>query len=182
MFYRKLRSVISHHRLSVFCCPVHVRCVCCVSRVCRAPRKIIICIFGNMVKWSRVTVPDFGFDGVNPSLAEFMFFFFFSTFFLFSFLYYVLKTRHHRQYRHHTSKCRVRPSTSWQQRYTRLPPAGRAGSNTTRVRLFVRAVLLLAAASYLILVVSCSCYRTLRSVGVRVSLSVCYMYTTCDGL
>ena len=31
-------------------------------------------------------------------------------------------------------QCRVRGATSWLQRYTRLLPASRAGSNTTRVR------------------------------------------------
>ena len=40
LLYRKLRSVISHHRLSLFCCAVHVvSCVRCVARLTRAAKK-----------------------------------------------------------------------------------------------------------------------------------------------
>ena len=81
-----------------------------------------------------ITMPDFGFDGVSSSLAEFMSAFFFQLiFFIFFFcIMYVTQTPHTTQTAH--EQCRVRATTSWLQRYTRLPPASRAGSNTTRVR------------------------------------------------
>ena len=105
---------------------------CAVSRVRRAPRKKYVWIFVVMVKWSRC--PNFGFDGVSLSLAEFMSIFFFSSFFfqLFFCIMYVTQTPQTRQTAH--EQCRVRATTSWLQRHTRLPPASRAGSNTTRVR------------------------------------------------
>ena len=81
LLYRRLRSVISHHRLSLFCCAVHVvSCVQCVARLARAAKK------KNMNLWEygqMVTMPDFGFDRVSSSLAEFMSIFF-STFFFVS--------------------------------------------------------------------------------------------------
>ena len=61
--------------------------------------------------------------------------------------------------------------TNWLQRYTRLQPASRAGSNTTRVWLFVRAVLLWLPVN------SCFCCRTLRSVGLRVCCCVMHAAT-----
>ena len=82
-------------------------------------------------------MPDFGFDGVSSSLAEFMYFsFFFSNFFsnFFNFFWcYVSNpdTTHNRQ---HTSSAGCVLQPAGYQRYTRLPRASRAGSNSTRVR------------------------------------------------
>ena len=61
---------------SLFCCVVKCMCVRCVAR---APRNVRIWIFGNS---QMVTMPDFGFDGVSSSLAEFTSIFLFSNFFV----------------------------------------------------------------------------------------------------
>ena len=90
-----------------------------------------------------VTMPDSGFDGVSSSLAEFMSIFFSNVFFqLFFCIMYVTQTPQTTQTATQTQQttqtaheqCKVRATTSWLQHYTRLPPASRAGSNTTRVR------------------------------------------------
>ena len=100
-----------------------------VARLARAAKK------KNMHLWyygPMVTMPDFGFDGVSLSLAEFM-----SIFFSPFLKYCVVRnpdTRHRRQHKTAHEQCRVRGTTSWLQRYTRLSLANRAGSNTTRVR------------------------------------------------
>ena len=65
---------------SLFCCAVHVSCVRCVARLARAAKK------KNMDPWKygqMVTMPDFLFDGVSSSLAEFTSIFFFNFFFFF---------------------------------------------------------------------------------------------------
>ena len=114
------------------CCAVHVvSCVRCVARLTRAVKE------KNMALWQycqMVTMPDFGFDGVSSSLAEFISIFFFLTSFftLFFLLCTLTQTPQTTQTSH--EQCRVRASTSWLQRYTHLPPASGAGSNTTRVR------------------------------------------------
>ena len=61
-----------------------------------------------------VTMPNFGFDGVSSSIAEFMSIFLKPSFFSF-FLCYVRKPKHHRQHRqhrHHTSNagCVLQPA------------------------------------------------------------------------
>ena len=61
-----------------------------------------------------VTMPNFGFDGVSSSIAEFMSIFLKPSFFTF-FLCYVRKPKHHRQHRqhrHHTSNagCVLQPA------------------------------------------------------------------------
>ena len=73
-------------------------------------------------------MPDLGFDAVSSSLAEFMPISY-SSFFSNFFLYYVRNpnTTDNRQQTTH-EQCRVRVTTSWPQRYTRLPPASKAGS------------------------------------------------------
>ena len=60
-----------------------------------------------------VTMPDFGFDGVSSSLAEFMSFFQKNTlFFNFFFWCYVHKPTHNRQHRQHTNSagCVLQPA------------------------------------------------------------------------
>ena len=76
-------------------------------------------------------MPDFGFDGVSSSLAEFMSTFFFVQHFFLGIMY-VTQTPQTTQTAH--EQCRVRATTSWRQRYSSLPPASKEGSNTTRVR------------------------------------------------
>ena len=113
---------------SLFCCAVHV--VSCVRRVARLERAARKKNEDLLVIWSK---PDFGFDCVSSSLAEFMSIFFFQLFFSTFFLYmYATQTPQTQQTAH--EQCRVRATTSSLQRYTRLPPASEAGSNTTRVR------------------------------------------------
>ena len=106
LLYRKLRSVISHHRLSLFCCAVHVvSCECAVCRASDARREKKKWIFGNTVKWSRYPILDL-MARVRASQSSYPFFkILFSPFFL----YYVRKPRHHR---HHTSKtgCVLQPA------------------------------------------------------------------------
>ena len=103
MLYRRLRSVISHHRLSLvlYCACMFVRCL--------ASRENT-----NMDLWNygqTVTMPDSGFDGVSSSLPEFMYLFTFPTFFS---TFFVLcprnpDTTHNRQ---HTSSagCVLQPA------------------------------------------------------------------------
>ena len=97
LLYRRLRSVISHHRLCI-CCAVHVvSCVRCVARLARAVKKKE---YGSLVIWSNGHDARFWiFDGVSSSLAESMSIFF-------------SKPRHHRQHRHHTSNagCVLQPA------------------------------------------------------------------------
>ena len=76
-------------------------------------------------------MPDFGFDGVSSSLAEFMSTFFFVQHFFLGIMY-VTQTPQTTHTAH--EQCRVRATTSRLDRYTRLPPASRAGSNSTGVR------------------------------------------------
>ena len=78
-----------------------------------------------------VTMPDFGFDGMSSSLAELMSIFFLTFCFVLRSIMYVTQTPQTAQTAH--EQYRERATTSWLQRYTRLPPASRAGS-TTRVR------------------------------------------------
>ena len=80
-----------------------------------------------------VTMPDFGFDGVSWSLAEFMCFFLPANFCFQLFNYYVRNpdTTDNRQ---HTSSagCVLQPA-GYNAIHACRPPAGE-GSNTTRVR------------------------------------------------
>ena len=58
------------------------------------------------------TMPDFGFDGVSSSLAEFMSIFGFPLFFNLFFFVLCTLPRHHRQHRQHTSSagCVLQPA------------------------------------------------------------------------
>ena len=82
MLYRRLLSVISHHRLSLL---LYCACVCGMSRISRSPRKIIIWIFGNTVKCSRCPILDLMASvRASSSPCRFIFFqFFFQLFFLY---------------------------------------------------------------------------------------------------
>ena len=127
--YRRLRSVISHHRLSasfaVLCMLCHA---CDVSRVWRAPRKKRIRYYGQMV-----TMPEFGFDGVSSSLAKFMSIFFPQLFFQPFFLYYVRNP----DTTVNTESTPAAQGACYNQLATTLyTPAAcsRAGGNATRVR------------------------------------------------
>ena len=115
-----------------------------------------------------VVISNFEFDGVSSIFAEFMSYLFFNFFQLFFQLYFVRSNMYVTQTPQATDSTRPVQgacyTTSWLQSYTRLPPASRAGSNTTRVRWFVRAEFLWLR--------SCFCYRTLRPVGLRVSAAV----------
>ena len=108
-------------------------CACCVTRaVYRASgarREKRIWTFGNMVKWSRC--PILHLMEFEPRRVHVYFFFLFFS----PFLVIVLCTKNPDTQTAQTSQeqCRVRAPTSWLQRYTRLPPASRAGSNTTRL-------------------------------------------------
>ena len=84
----------------------------------------------------------------SSSLAELMSLFLPTLFFNFFYkTMYVTQTPQTTQTAAH-EQCRMRATTSWLQRYTRLPPASRAGSNTARgAVLFPRCIT--AVASYL---------------------------------
>ena len=112
---------------AVLCMLCHA---CGVSHVWRAPQKKKNASYESLEIWSNGDDARFSiFDGVSSSLAEFMSFFFLRFFLLFFLYWYVTQTAQtaHEQYR-------MRATTNWLQRYTCLPPASRAGSNTTRVR------------------------------------------------
>ena len=72
----------------------------------------------------------------------------------------------------------VRATTSWLQRYTRLPPASRAGRLPAEQEATPHACGSISALYYCcgFLFSGCFCYRTLRSVGLRVSAAVRYMH------
>ena len=70
-----------------------------------------------------VTMPDIGLEGASSILPQIMYFLF-----LLFFLYHV-RTPDTTENKTAHEQCRARATTSWVQRYTRLPPASRAGSN-----------------------------------------------------
>ena len=164
-------AAIRHHSsppLSLFCCAVH-GCVCGVSRVSRAPRKIRIWMFGNMVKWSRCPILDL-MAWVRAS--QFMSIYFFSTFF-FNFVLYYVRNPDTTDDRQHTSSagCVLQPGSYNAIHTCRLPAEQEATPHACGS---------LSALYYCgFLYNSCFCYRTLRSVGLRVSAAVWCMPAFC---
>ena len=163
MLYRRLRSVISHHRLSLSLC-----CACCVMRaVSRASGARREKKKRSSVIWSNGHDAEFGFDGESSSLAGFMSIFV-STFF---FLYYVRNpdTTDNRQ---HTSsaRCVLQPAGYNALHACRLPAEQEATPH--------------ACGSLSALYYCCGFlfstwfrYRTLRSVGLRVCCCVMHAAT-----
>ena len=166
--YRRLRSVISHHRL-----PLSLCCACCVMRAVsrasgarREKRKGSLVII-----WSNGHDAQFGFDGESSSLAEFMSIFV-STFFFC--IVYVTQTPQTTQT---TDSTRAVQGACYNQLATTLYTP--AACQQSRKQHHTRAVLcprcINAVASYLIL--GWFRYRTLRSVGLRVCCCVMHAAT-----
>ena len=114
-------------------------------------------------------MPAFGFDGVSSSLAEFISIFFSQLFFHLFFLYYVrnLDTTDS------TDSTRTAQGACYNQLATTLhtPAACQQSGKQHLTRAVVCPRCATAAvASYL--VVTSFCYRTLRSVGLRISAAV----------
>ena len=123
-----------------------------------------------------VTVLDFGFEGVSSSLAEFMSIFFFQLFFSFFFCItskYVCNPNT----TDNTDSTRAAQGACYNQLATTLytPAACQQSRKQHHTRAVVFPLCITAVASYLIpwySVVGCFCYRTVRSVGLRVSAAV----------
>ena len=122
-------SVITASLPLLLCCAFCVMRATCGAYDARRENKE----YGSLVIWS------IGHDArfwiwwreFEPRRVMSIFFpsFFFNIFFC---IMYVTQTPQTTQTAH--KQYRVRATTSWLQRYTRLPPASRAGSNTTSVR------------------------------------------------
>ena len=112
-----------------------------------------------------VTMPDFGFDGMSSSVAEFMFLFLFNSFFQLFFC--MIRNPDTTGNRQHTSSagCVLQPAGYIAIHACRLPAEQEATPHACGS---------LSALYYcgLIAINSCFCYRTLRSVGLRVSAAV----------
>ena len=107
---------------SIFSRAMHVvSCVRCLTRLARAAKKKRIWIFGNVVKM--VTMPDFGFDGLSSSHAEFISIYFFPDFFFQLFFLYYVRNPGTRQDRQHTSSagCMLQPAGNNAIQACRLP-------------------------------------------------------------
>ena len=136
LLYWRLSFVIRHHRL-----PLSPRAVCMCLGVSRAPLKTIIWMIRTMVTWSRCPILDL--KARVRSFADVMSDIF-STFFFNLIL--VSRSTQPRRHRQPTAHQQCRPRATYNQLtttlYTPAAAASRAGSNITRVRQFVRAVLL----------------------------------------
>ncbi|CAN0437867.1 unnamed protein product [Laminaria digitata] len=112
LLYRRLRSVIRHHHLSLFCCAVHVR------QWYRAAKNnnMDLSKYGQMV-----TMPDFGPGGASSILADIMSILFFKTFFW----YHVRNPDTIDNKQHRKERCKVRATISWLHNaiHTCRPPA-----------------------------------------------------------
>ena len=79
-------------------------------------------------------MPDFGFDGVSSSLAEFMSYFFFHFFFHFFSHFFFFYCMYVTQTPQTTDSTRAVQGTGYNLLATTLYTPAAAGSNTTRVR------------------------------------------------
>ena len=118
-------------------------------------------------------MPDFGFDGVSSSLAEFMSKEKSQLSFSALFLYYVRNP----DTTDNTDSTRAAQGACYNQLATTLytPAACQQSRKQHHTRAVVCPLCITAVASYLIpwySVVGCFCYRTVRSVGLRVSAAV----------